>query len=279
MLAVAPCEKPCSCGECGFLRMELMMTVQELFCFFEEKFERDLCASWDNDGLSCAPDPQKEVKRVLVALDPTAEAVERAISGGFDVLLTHHPLLFKGIKALTPACTVPRKLLQLALGGVAAMSFHTRLDAVVGGVNDILAEKLGLLEVVPFAPEGEVLCGRIGTLPAPLDAADFALLVKKALGAPAVLISGSGTVQRIALCGGEGGDFLEAARELGADLFLAGRIGYHRMLDAPEDGMLTLEAGHYATEFPVCEHLAELTLAADPTIAVEIFETAKIRTV
>ncbi len=255
------------------------MTVKELFCFFEDKFARDLCASWDNDGLSCAPDPTKEVRRVLVALDPTAEAVERAISGGFDVLLTHHPLLFRGIKALTPACTVPRKLIRLVLGGVAAMSFHTRLDVAKGGVNDILAEKLGLRDVTPFAPEGGVLCGRIGTLSAPLDAADFALRVKKALGAPAVLLSGGGTVQRIALCSGEGGDFVEAAASLGADLFLAGRIGYHRMLDAPENGMLTLEAGHYATEFPVCEHLAELTLAADPTVAVEIFETAKIRTV
>ena len=255
------------------------MTVEQLFCFFEDKFGRELSASWDNDGLSCAPHPTKEVKKVLIALDPTAEAVERAISGGFDVLLTHHPLLFRGIKALTPAGTVPKKLLRLALGGVAAMSFHTRLDAAEGGVNDILAEKLGLLDVTPFAPEGEVLCGRIGMLPKPLDAADFALKVKEVLSAPAVLLSGSGTVQRIALCTGEGGDFADAAAALGADLFLAGRIGYHRMLDAPENGMLTLEAGHYATEFPVCEYLAELTVAADPTIEVEIFETAKIRTV
>lgn len=255
------------------------MTVEQLFRFFEDKFPKELSASWDNDGLSCAPDPQREVGRVLVALDATEEAVEYAARGGFDVLLTHHPLLFRGVKALTPMGAVPRKLLRLALAGVSAMSFHTRLDAVTGGVNDILAAKLGLHDVAPFAPDGEVPCGRIGTLAAPMEAEDFAAKVKAVLGAPFVLLSGSGKVERVALCGGEGGDFLEAARTLGADLFLAGRIGYHRMLDAPEDGMVTIEAGHYATEFPVCEYLAQLVKQADHAITVEILKTDKIRTV
>lgn len=255
------------------------MTAEQLFRFFEDKFPKGLGASWDNDGLSCAPDPKREARRVLIALDATAEAVEYAVTGGFDVLLTHHPLLFKGVKALTPAAAVPRKLLRLALGGVSAMSFHTRLDAVSGGVNDILAARLGLRDITPFAPEGEVACGRIGTLEAPMEATDFAAKVKTVLGAPFVLLSGSGRVERVALCGGEGGDFLEAARNLGADLFLAGRMGYHRMLDAPEDGIITVEAGHYATEFPVCEYLRQLVCEADPTIEVEILETNKIRTV
>lgn len=255
------------------------MKAEQLFRFFEDKFQKELSAAWDNDGLSCAPDPKKEVARVLIALDATEEAVEYAIAGGFDVLLTHHPLLFRGVKALTPARAVPRKLLRLALGGVAAMSFHTRLDAVTGGVNDILAAELELFDVTPFAPDGEVACGRIGVLKEPMEATDFAAKVKAVLDAPFVLLSGSGKVERVALCGGEGGDFLEAARELGADLFLAGRIGYHRMLDAPEDGIITVEAGHYATEFPVCAYLKKLVLEADPTLTVEILKTNKIRTV
>ncbi len=255
------------------------MTVEQLYCFFENKFPRELSTQWDNDGLSCAPDFTKEVKRVLVALDPTAEAVEHAISGGFDVLLTHHPLLFRGIKALTPVGAVPAKLLQLALGGVAAMSFHTRLDAAEGGVNDVLAAKLGICDVEPFAPAGEVPCGRIGMLKEPVDAAVFAAKVKKVLGAPAVLLAGSGMVQKIALCGGEGGDFAEAAKQAGADLFLSGRIGYHRMLDAPEEGMAMIEAGHYATEFPVCVYLAELVREADPAICVEMIPTTTIHTI
>ena len=252
------------------------MTVQELYRFFENKFPRSLSCTWDQDGLCCAPDPSREVKRVLVALDATKDVVERAVSGEFDLLLTHHPLLFRGIQALVPVGTVPTKLVKLALSGVSAMSFHTRLDAVSGGVNDILAEQLGILDAKPFGPDGEIPCGRIGMLNVPVDAADFARHAKAVLGAPAVLLSGKGSVQKIAVCGGEGADFLSAAKAEGADLFLAGRIGYHRMLDAPEEGILTVEAGHYATEFPVCRYLASLVLEAIPAAEVEICPTTAI---
>ena len=247
--------------------------------YFDDKFPCALSAAWDNDGLACAPDTAREVKRVLIALDATDAVVERAVSGGFDVLLTHHPLLFRGIKALVPVGAVPKKLLKLALGGVAAFSFHTRLDAVQGGVNDILAQALGVLDAVPFAPEGEVPCGRIGTLAEPVTVADFAKTVKEALGAPAVFTVGTGTVQKIALCGGEGGDFLSAARAAGADLFLSGRIGYHRMLDAPEEGIAAIEAGHYYTERPVLAYLRALVLDALPDACVEVMESAAIQMV
>lgn len=254
------------------------MTVQELYCFLEDKLPRALSAEWDNDGLCCLPEPTREVRRVLVALDATSDAVDYAVEGGFDLLLTHHPLLFRGIKALVPVGTVPSKLLKLAVNGVAAVSFHTRLDAASGGVNDILAAALGLSDVVPFAPEGEVPCGRIGMLKAPVDAADFARHVKEVLGAPAVVLAGQGRVQKIAVCGGEGADFLGAAKAAGADLFLSGRIGYHRMLDAPEEGLLTIEAGHYATEFPVCAYLAALVREAIPNAAVEMYPTKTLQT-
>ncbi len=255
------------------------MTVEQLYRFFEDKFPRELSAEWDNDGLSCAPDLKREVKRVLVALDPTAAVVKHAVDGDFDVLLTHHPLLFRGIKALVPVGAVPTKLLTLLFGGVAAISFHTRLDAVCGGVNDILAKQLELYDVKPFAPEGEVPCGRIGQLVEPMDAAAFAAKAKAVLRAPAVQMAGGGTVQKIAVCGGEGADFLAAAKAAGADLFLSGRIGYHRMLDAPEEGIVAVEAGHYATEFPVCEYLARLVREADPAIEVEILPTTTIQIV
>ena len=255
------------------------MTVEELYGFLEQRVPRSLLAEWDNDGLACLPDPARTVRRVLIALDATEAAVDRAVSGGFDVLLTHHPLLFRGVKALTPEANVPRKLLKLAAAGVAAMSLHTRLDAVAGGVNDVLAGLLGLADVVPFAPEGEVPCGRIGVLPAPVDARAFAAHAAAVLGTPAVLQIGTGTVQKIAVLGGEGGDFADAARAAGADLFLAGRIGYHRMLDAAENGLVAIEAGHYATEFPICHHLQELVRAADAAIEVEILPTAAIEAV
>jgi len=107
----------------------------------------------------------------------------------------------------------------------------------------------------------------------PVKASDLALTVKKALDVPAVTLSGGGTVQRIAVLGGEGGDYVSAARAAGADLFLSGNVGYHRALDAPEEGMAIIEAGHYATEFPICARLAEWVKEADPTVTVEIMPT------
>ncbi len=255
------------------------MTITKLYEILEKSAPRALSADWDNDGFACLPDPEKEVKRVLVALDATEAVVDLAVKGKFDLLLTHHPLLFRGVKELTPSKCVPRKLLKLAMGGVAALSFHTRLDAAEGGVNDVLAALLGLEDVRAFAPEGEVPCGRIGKLGAPVDVTAFSRTVCEILDAPAVNVIGKGAVQTVAVLGGEGGDFVDAARAAGADLFLAGRIGYHRMLDAAEDGLAVMEAGHFYTERPVLKALAALVKEANSNIEVEILDAPTIQTV
>ena len=255
------------------------MTIAKLYEILETNAPRTLCAEWDNDGFACLADPAKEVKRVLIALDATEAVVDHAVKGGFDLLLTHHPLLFRGVKALTVEKCVPRKLLKLALGGVAALSLHTRLDAAKGGVNDVLAELLGLTDVRAFAPEGEVPCGRIGKLQAPAEISDFSRTVCRLLDAPAVNLIGEGKVQTVAVIGGEGGDFVDAARREGADVILAGRIGYHRMLDAAEDGIRAIEAGHFYTERPVLSYLSDLVKKADAGIEVEILNTPTIQTV
>ena len=255
------------------------MTVTQLYQVLEAAAPRTLAADWDNDGLAACADPDKKVTRVLVALDATEDVVDRAVAEKFDVLLTHHPLLFRGVKELTPARCVPRKLLKLISGGVAAMSFHTRLDAAEGGVNDVLADLLGLCDVRPFAPEGEPPCGRIGKLPKPVDITAFSHTVCDILHAPAVNVIGKGEIATVAVLGGEGGDFTDAARAAGADLFLAGRIGYHRMLDAAEEGLCVMEAGHFYTERPVLSYLASLVKKADPSLTVEICDQPTIQTI
>lgn len=254
------------------------MTTTQLYAALEARYPRSLSAEWDNDGLSCLP-TDKEVKRVLVALDATEAVVDRAAREGYDLLLTHHPLLFRGVKALTTEQTVPRKLLKLARADVAAMSFHTRLDAAEGGVNDILAATIGLRDVRPFAPEGEVPCGRIGTLSEALDADALAAHVCKSLHIPRVLVAGTGVCRHIAVLGGEGGDFADAARRAGADAFISGRIGYHRMLDGAEDGIVLIEAGHFATEVAVCHALADALRALDPTLTIDVYTTPSLREV
>lgn len=252
------------------------MKIKELYAALEERISRDLSCEWDNDGLMCCADPEREVSRILVALDVTARVVEQAISGGYDLILSHHPLVFRPLKSLQPENPVAKKCIRLLLAGVTVMSFHTRLDAVCGGVNDTLAAKLGLTDTVPFGENGETI-GRIGCLPAPMSLSAFAELVKQATGAPCVTAADGGReVYRVALLGGSGSDDVGAAERAGADTYLTGELAHHHLADAPEHGVNLLSAGHYHTEAPVCETLCGMLLEIDRSLTVDITDSNEI---
>lgn len=254
------------------------MKVLALYQYLEEKIPTELRCDWDNDGLACCPDPDAEVKKVLLALDVSEATVDRAIDEGCDLILSHHPLVFRPIKALTDEAATPRKLIKLVKNGISVMSFHTRLDALAGGVNDVLAARLGLMYVEPFGENGEMM-GRVGELSATLSLAEFASFVKKALGAPAVLYNGDKPVKRVAVLGGNGNDFIFAAKTLGADTYVSGRFGYHPMASAREDGINLVEAGHFYTENPVLSVLAEMVKGADSDIEAVMFDSNEIEVV
>lgn len=255
------------------------MTVSELYQFLDAKLPRSLSCEWDHDGLMCCPDPAREVKRALFALDITEGVVDMAVEQGYDVILSHHPLVFHPVGALTTEDVVQRKLIRLARNGISAMSFHTRLDAVEGGVNDVLAAALGLSNVTAFGPEGEQL-GRIGTISAPMSLDAFAAQVKKTLGSPFVLVSGDGEVSRVAVLGGGGGnDFVSAAEAAGADVLVSGRLDYHAMIDVSVGNIALIEAGHYYTERPVLAALAAMVKEADGGIETVVAEACNIRAV
>ena len=255
------------------------MTIRELFAQLETKIPKALSCSWDNDGLMCCPDAERNVRRVLVALDVTAEIAERAIEGGYDLIVSHHPLIFRPLKAVNPADTVAKKVIRLLGAGVSVMSFHTRLDAVCGGVNDTLAAALGLQETVPFGNDGEAI-GRIGRLASPMQLDDFAMLVKKVTGAPAVTVADGGVaVEQVAILGGSGSDDVGVARAAGADTYLSGELGHHHLTDCPEYGMNLIAAGHFYTENPVCETVRAMLLELDPTLAVDVVDSNRIRTI
>ncbi len=252
------------------------MTVAKLYSFLNENIPASLSCEWDNDGLMCAPDKSADVSRVLITLDITAEAIEHAKAERCEVIISHHPLIFKGLRSVSDENCVSAKVIELIKSGIAAMSFHTRLDAVDGGVNDILAQKLGVKNTIPFGVDGNGI-GRVGTLDSPISLKDFAERVKAALGAPAVLCADAGRdVFTVALLGGEGGDDIAAARRAGADTYVSGRLGYHAMTDAPEGDMNLIEAGHFYTEYPVCEAIEALVKKADPKIECVRFFSNKI---
>lgn len=255
------------------------MTVRQLYEELNERIPAALSASWDNDGLMVAQEEERPVRRVLCTLDVTEEAVNYAIENQFDLIISHHPLVFHPLRAVNAEDPVSRKVIRLLANRIAVMSFHTRADAVADGVNDRLAEMLGLDDVTKFGLPGEML-GRVGTLPEPMPLSDFAEQLKEALGAPFVLCADAGRpVGTVAVCGGDGKDFVRAAAEAGADTYVSGRIGYNVMAEGPESGINLIEAGHYFTETHITGFFADLVGQILPGAQVEEFASNVILTV
>lgn len=231
------------------------MTIRELYRYFDEKYPRSLACDWDNDGLMCTLDGEAAVSGVTVALDATENAIAHTAEMGHNVLITHHPLIFRGVKELAGNGVISRRALCAMRSGVSVMSFHTRLDSAFGGVNDALAARLGVLSCVVFGNSEAMQIGRCGELASQCSLADFSQFVERSLGAKARVYVARDHVKRVALVGGSGGDFLNEAKEAGADTFVVGEISYHTALDAADDGINVIEVGHYESEFPICDVL------------------------
>lgn len=268
------------------------MTVAELYRALDSRIPRSYACSWDNDGLSCCPDPDAPVTGILLALDLTENMPEAARQRGFNVILTHHPLLFRPLKSVSGGNTGSRKVITMIQNGISAMAFHTRLDALPGGVNDTLAAALGLADITPFGDaDGEdgnaavMPIGRIGSLPEAESFDTFCARVRSALRLSAVLAADSGRpIRRVAVLGGSGEDDVPAALAAGADVFVTGEVKYHQLCDMPYEGMSLIAAGHYHTEFPVLSVLAHMVRdvyaeAGETAVPMEIvdFCAAQIR--
>ena len=247
------------------------MTVKQLYEYIEKILPVRYSGEIDTDGAQAMPSPTREVKRVLVALDPYRAAVERAISGGFDVLLTHHPLIYGEAVEGTP----PAKWLgELNSAGVAAFSFHMRLDAARDGVNDILCRLLGVCDALPFGDDEVPDLGRIGTLGEEISLFELAERTSQVLKTKSVKYSNCSEkkIRRVAVAGGATTDFIAPAAALGADVLIGGEFKHHAWGYAEGLGIALVEAGHYHTENPVCERLAEIVRSADAEIEVDILD-------
>lgn len=235
------------------------MTVSDFYNELTKLYPTSLSCDWDNDGLMCCGDADAPVKRVLVALDATDACLEYAEKNGFDLVLTHHPMIFRGLKSISELSFDGKQVIRCLKNGVSVLSFHTRLDAGKDGVNDTLARRLCLRNVNPFGDDESPVLGRIGEID-PVSPEDFAIIVRDALGCSAVnaYLAEKKTVSKVAVVGGGANDFIYPAINAGADAFVCGECRYNSSLDAADEGLTVIEAGHYHTEFPVCEHLARL---------------------
>ena len=249
------------------------MTIYELNKYMNERIPKTLSCSWDNDGLMCCPDGSREVRKALFCMDVTPEAIDYAINGGYDVIISHHPLIFKGVKTVSGDLGIPARIIKLIKNDVSVMSFHTRFDAVDGGVNDTLAEIFELTNVEKVICD-DIELMRVGYLPTEMDIEAFVSLACEKLGCKHLnYASNTGRVHKLALVGGGGGSYIRNARSAGADTYLSGEIGYHNLTDCKDNEINLVEAGHYFTENPTLKSLARFILEADDSIKCDFFET------
>ena len=254
-----------------------MATVKEICEALDNLAPFETQMEFDNAGFLVGRG-DREVSRVLAALDITDAVIEEAKQLGAQLIVAHHPLVFDPIRSVTDESLTGRKLLQLAEHGIAAVCAHTNLDACEGGVNELLARTLGLCELEQLHCDGEDRfgrpygIGRIGTLRTKniVKVKDFAEEVKKKLNAAGVRYVDAGRdVCRVAVGGGSCGSMLADAVAAGCDTFVTADVKYNVFLDAAELGINLLDAGHFATEDVVVQPLCDLLAGKFPGLTVQ----------
>ncbi|GAA4680865.1 Nif3-like dinuclear metal center hexameric protein [Streptomyces chumphonensis] len=221
--------------------------------------------SWDAVGTVCG-DPEAEVSRVLVAVDPVREVAEEAVALGADLLLTHHPLYLRGTTTVGAHTFKGRVVHTLIKHDVALHVAHTNADRADPGVSDALAGALGLRVTGPLAPDpddpaGRRGIGRLGELPEPMSLAAFAQYAAERLPATAQGVRAAGdpdaVLRTVAVCGGSGDGLFDAVRAAGVDAYLTADLRHHPASEAREHAPLALlDAAHWATEWPWCAQAA-----------------------
>ena len=197
----------------------------------------------------------EEVQKIGVCLDATPDAVRRAASAGVQLVIAHHPLIYRPLKRLggDPVSVAVKTLVR---HDIALYAMHTNWDAAPSGINDTLAECLALQDVEPLGTEGPARLPRLGMLASPRPLMDFARFVESALGCAetsalrAVCTDARRMVSRVAVCGGAGAELAEAVQAAGADAYVTSDVRHHEFCDAEARGLALLDAGHSATETP-----------------------------
>lgn len=231
--------------------MTLINNVFEYLCSIAPL---ELQMSFDNSGFQIGR-INNELHRVLLALDITDPVVNEAEELGAELIISHHPLIFSGIKSIDSRDPAGERLLRLAEKGIAVISMHTNLDIAEEGVNDVLIRLLGAEPISVLDKEN---CGRVGYLKEMLALHDFLEISKRKLNTNGLRYYDAGKpVHKLAVMGGAGGDNLEDAYALGCDTYLTSDIKYHQFLRAQELGINLIDADHFCTENPVISVLKE----------------------
>ncbi len=242
------------------------MTARELIAPIEAFAPLALQENWDNCGFSVG-DRNMEVHKALVALDCTEEVIDEAVELGCDIIITHHPLIFKGVKSVTPDNFTGRIITKAIKHNVAVYAAHTNMDKAANGVSGLMAERLGLVDVEPLTEE---CLGLIGKLEPALSGKELVEKVKKVYGLEHIRCSRplEEKISRVAVCGGSGSSFIGNALAKGAQAYITGDISYHQFYC--ENGFMIVDMGHYNSEYDIVGFFANILCKNFPNFAVHI---------
>lgn len=254
------------------------LKVKEFLGVLDEIAPLAMAAAWDNVGLMVG-NPEQQVSGVMLALDPTTAVLEEALACGANTVVTHHPLIFNPLMSLRTDQDLGRFFKIVLENNIAVLSSHSNLDLAVGGVNDVLAAAVGLVDIQPLQPKeaGQAMpvtvdeqdghsaqhaaagvFGRYGRLPAAVKGIDFLNNLAEALDIPVLSTAGPlpDEISTVAVCGGSGSDLAETAFEVGAQVLITGEVKHAAARWAEANGFCVVDAGHFATENPVVRALS-----------------------
>jgi len=249
-----------------------MITCRDIIAYFEETAPAGLAEEWDNTGFLVGSKNDK-VKKIMLCLDVTSESLQEAINKKVDLIINHHPVLFRGIKKVVEGIGNGSLLQRLIKNNINVFAAHTNLDHAENGVNARLAGIIGLKDF-NVAGKGP---GRIGFLDKTMSLEVFAEHVKKSLGAPAVRIIGESKkgIRTVAVFSGSFDDDIEDIVKTGADVLVTGDVKYHTARDAVEAGLCIIDAGHFYTERVILKPLMEALRLRFPEAEIFCFEDEK----
>lgn len=231
----------------------MILKVKDIIGNLEKKYPKANAENWDNVGLIVGKLNQ-EVRKVQLSLDTTDKAIENAIKNGAELIITHHPMIFKPVKTITTMDSLGRKIIKLIENNKSLYAMHTNLDSSKDGLNDYIlnllkVENSKIIDVNEF--DNEVGIGRLYTLSKEMNIDEYATFVKNSLKIKNIRIISENRekiIKKVALINGSGMSYWRKVKSLGADLFITGDIGYHDALDAKEAGINVFDIGHFESE-------------------------------
>ncbi|NME35666.1 MULTISPECIES: Nif3-like dinuclear metal center hexameric protein [Fusobacterium] len=229
------------------------MILNEIIKILEKKFPVTNSEEWDNVGLLIGK-RNKEIKNIQISLDITDMVLENAIKNNIDLIISHHPMIFSGIKRINSDTVLGNKIIKSIENNISIYTLHTNLDSTIGGLNDFVGERLGLIngKIIDEIKENECGIGRVYSLKEKEDFNDFLQKIKETFLEENIRVVGrdlaSKEIKKIAIVNGAGSSYWRKAKKIGADLLITGDVKYHEALDALEENFILIDIGHYETE-------------------------------